>query len=416
MATLQETLSSYRTEQVSGHQGLLSKLSIDGKTYDIKDPAVEALAAAVETRLAAQEGKTWTAVTKGANDPKFATSVGQAADGSISVTYSNLRDTALTDTSETNKVVKGIAQSVDGVVTATMGQVAAGEVAFTPSTGFDSASTNVQAAVEDALAQALALKGTSSDASSADTIAAAKKYADEKVQELAGTDWTTQAATVKNIIDELSQSGVAGLDTIVDKLRGMTVPDTSTGAEPGATREATSVAEYVNTKIAEVNAANADGISALDAVVYGAGSNGTSATTDASTAATSFTNDTSNKVVVKVTEVDGKITGVDVKTNDVASAQALTTLDNAAVKSVNGETPTNGAVTLYAGDVALSSSDNTTVAAKLSTLDTTKANAAYISSASVNNWSAPTYASETLTWNSVATTVLVPGSGNLTNS
>ena len=412
MATLQETISSYRTTQVTGHQGLLSKLSIDGNLYDIKDPAVEALAAAIDTELTEIKGKTWTAVEKGNNDPKFATSVGQAADGSISVTYSNLRDTALTDTATTGQFITSVSQDVNGVVTTTKAGVDAVNVAFTPGNDFNSASTNVQAAIEDALVQAMALKGASTDLSSADTIAAAKKYADEKVQELAGTDWTTQAATVKNIIDELSQSGVAGLDTIVDKLRGMTIPDTSAGAEPGATREATSVAEYVNAKITEVNQQSADGISALDAVIYGAdGASGASGTA----ADTAYSGDTTHKVAVKVTEVDGKITVVDVKTNDIASAQALTTLDNAAVKSVNGATPTNGAVTLYAGNVALSSSDNTTVAAKLSTLDTTKANAAYINSASVNNWGAPTYASETLTWNAVATTVLVPGSGTLTN-
>ena len=413
MATLQETISSYRTTQVTGHQGLLSKLSIDGNLYDIKDPAVEALAAAVETRLAAQEGKTWTAVEKGNNDPKFATSVGQAADGSISVTYSNLRDTALTDTATTGQFITSVSQDINGVVTTTKAGVDAANVVFTPVNNFDSASTNVQAAIEDALAQAMELKGASTDLSSADTIAAAKKYADEKVQELAGTDWTTQAQKVSDIIKELEGTDAGNWATLADKLDNMLVPDTSAGAAEGATREATSVAEFVNQKITEVNAANAAGIADLDAIVYGA--DGAAGATGA-TATTNYSGDTTSKVAIKVTEVDGVITTVDVKTNDVASAQALTTLDNAAVKSVNGETPTNGAVTLYAGNVALSSSDNTTVAAKLSTLDTTKANAAYISSGSVNNWGAPTYASETLTWNAVATTVLVPGSGTLTNS
>ena len=420
MATLSEGLSSFRTTQATGHAGLLSKLQIGSSLYDIKDPAVEQLATLVEGRLSELEGKSWTAVSKGANDAKFATAVTQGTNGSISVTYGTIRDAALTDTSETNKVVKGIAQSVDGVVTATMGQVAAGEVAFTPGTGFESTSTTVQAAVEDALAKAMALKGTKAAGdTTAETIQGAKDYADAKVAELAGTDWTQAAHTVSEIIKELENSDTAGVwATMVDKMEGMSVSEKGQQGDPDyrAANANPTIVEYVTAAIEDVNAANTDGINALDAVVYGAGSNGTSATTDASTAATSFTNDTSNKVVVKVTEVDGKITGVDVKTNDVASAQALTTLDNAAVKSVNGETPTNGAVTLYAGNVALSSSDNTTVATKLTSLDTTKANAAYISNASINNWAAPSYGSETLTWNSTATTVLVPGSGNLTNS
>ena len=363
------------------------------------------------------ENKTWTPVNKGANDAKFATAVTQGTDGSITVTYGTIRDAALNDTSTTNQVVKGIAQTIDGVITPTMGQVAASEVAFTPGTDFATASTNVQAAIEDALAQAMALKGTKAATdTTAETIQGAKEYADAKVAELAGTDWTQAAHTVSEIIKELENSDTAGAwATMVDKLEGMSV------SEKGQTGDADyrpananpSVVEYVQAAIQDVNAANADGINALDAEVYGAGSNGTTATTDTANAASSFTNDTNNKVVVKVTEVDGKITAVNVKTNDVASAQALTTLDNAAVKSVNTKTPTNGAVTLYATDVAVSDSDTTKVSAALATLSSDKANKAAIATGSVNNWSVPTYASETLTWTNVATNVYVPGTGSL---
>lgn len=412
MATLSEQIQSWRTSADgqnsagNGHNGLLSKLSIAGSLYDIKDPAVEALAGLIETRLGTLENKTWTVVNKGANDAKFATSVSQDANGAVTVTYGTIRDAALADTSTTNQVVKGIAQSVDGVVTATMGQVAAGEVSFTPGTGFESTSTTVQAAVEDALAKAMALKGTSSDQSSAETIAAAKKYADEKVQELAGTDWTAQAQTVKDIIEELEGTDAGNWATLADKLDGMPVADATA---QGGTREATSVAEYVQAEIAKVNAANTQGIADLDAEVYGADGQAT----DAANAATSYANDTTHKVVVKVTETDGKITAVNVKTNDVASAQALTTLDNAAVKSVNTKTPTNGAVTLYATDVAVSDSDATKVSAALATLSSDKANKAAITTASVNNWGTPTYASETLTWTNVPTNVYVPAGGSL---
>lgn len=413
MATLQSVLETFRAGQVSGHQGLLSKLQIDSKLYDIKDPAVEALAAEIESRLSEQENKTWTVVAKGANDPKFATSVTQAADGSVSVIYSNLRDTALTDTAATGQFITSVSQDVNGVVTATKGSVDAANVSFTPGTGFESTSTNVQAAVEDALTKAMALKGTSSDASTAETIAAAKKYADEKVQELAGTDWTAAAHTVSEIIKELENSDTAGAwATMVDKLEGMSVSEKGTEGQEGyrPANANPSVVEYVQAAIQDVNAANAEGIADLDAIIYGAdgatGASGESATTN-------YAGDTTHKVAIKVTEVDGKITAVDVKTNDVASAQALTTLDNAAVKSVNTKTPTSGAVTLYAGDVALSGSDNTTIAAKLTSLDSTKANKAAIATGSVNNWATPTYSSETLIWNNTATSVYVPGTGSL---
>ena len=73
MATLSESLSSFRTTQNQGGNGLLSKLQIAGSLYNIKDPAVEELAGLIETRLGTLENKTWTAVNKRANDAKFAT-------------------------------------------------------------------------------------------------------------------------------------------------------------------------------------------------------------------------------------------------------------------------------------------------------------------------------------------------------
>ena len=72
--TLSTTLSTWRTAN-QHNAGLLSKLQIGSSLYDIKDPAVEALATEIESRLQAVEGKTWTAVSKDANAGKFATSV-----------------------------------------------------------------------------------------------------------------------------------------------------------------------------------------------------------------------------------------------------------------------------------------------------------------------------------------------------
>ena len=405
MGTLRENVGTYRNGN-QNNGGLLSKLQIGSTLYDIKDPAVEALADAIETRLSAVEGKTWTAVNKGAETKKFATVVEQDANGAITVTYDNLRDTALTDAATTGQFITSVSQDVNGVVTTTKGGVDAAHVAFTPDENFDEASTTVQSALEDALAKALALKGTSGDESSADTIAAAKKYAKELVDNLAGENWSDNAKKVQDIIKELEGTDAGNWATLADKLDGMPVEDSS--AE-GGHREAKSVAEYVQAEIAKVNAANSQGIADLDANVYGADGKAS----DTVNAENSYANDNSSKVVVKVTEEDGKITAVNVKTNDVASAQALTALDNTAVKSVNSKTATAGAVTLYASDVNLSDSDNTTIAAKLTSLDSAKANKAAIATGSVNNWSVPTYASETLTWTNVATNVYIPGTGSL---
>ena len=412
MATLRENVGTYRNGN-QNNGGLLSKLQIGTNLYDIKDPAVEALADAIETRLSAVEGKTWTAVNKGAETKKFATVVEQDANGAITVTYDNLRDTALTDAATTGQFITSVSQDVNGVVTTTKSGVDAANVVFTPDANFAVTSTTVQSALEDALAKALALKGTSGDESSADTIAAAKKYAEELVNNLAGENWSENAKKVQEIIEELGGEGNEW-STLVDKLKGMSVSEKGTQGQPGyrPANDDPTVLEYVQAAIEDVNATNAQGIADLDAVIYGddgaAGASGSAADEN-------YAGDTTHKVAIKVTEVDGKITAVDVKTNDVASAQALTTLDNKAVKSVNSKTPTAGAVTLYASDVNLSDSDNTTIAAKLTALSNDKANKSAISKGTITEWGTPQYTagSETLAWSSSSVSVFVPNSNNL---
>ena len=52
MATLTSTISTWRAANQgdgTGHAGLLSKLKINTALYDIKDPAVDALASAIDT-------------------------------------------------------------------------------------------------------------------------------------------------------------------------------------------------------------------------------------------------------------------------------------------------------------------------------------------------------------------------------
>lgn len=402
----------------TGHNGLLSKISIDGSLYDIKDPAVEQLATWVDSELTTLENKTVRSsdLIKAEGSGKFATSVTQTQDGQVTVTYDNIRSAALTDTAVTGQYVTSVSQGTDGQISLTRAGVSAANVTFDPtSTDFDSNSTDVQAALVDALTQALALKGTSSDLSSAETIAAAKKYADEKVAELAGQDWTQAAHTVSEIIKELENSDVAGSwATMVDKLEGMSVTAKGQSGDPDyrPANANPTVVEYVQAAIEDVNAANAEGIADLDAVVYGgSGSTGANGTTDATnTAGASYTNDSTSLVAVKVTEVDGKITAVDVKANDVAKASDLTTLDGTAVKSVNGQTPSNGAVTVTAAQIDLSGSDSTKVGTAISNLDSNKANKAAITTATVKDWTA-SYASEQLTWTSTNTSVYVPVTG-----
>ena len=83
---LKTLIQNWRGNTAGGNQlQLLSKLRIGDALYNIKDPAVEELAAQVETRLGAIESKTIreSALTKDASAGKFATSVTQGTDGQV---------------------------------------------------------------------------------------------------------------------------------------------------------------------------------------------------------------------------------------------------------------------------------------------------------------------------------------------
>lgn len=452
---LTENIAAWRAANQT-HQGLLSKIQIGSALYDIKDPAVEALATGIEARLATLEGHEWTAVTK-TSDAKFATSVTQDTTGAITVEYSNF--TGLTDTAVDGQFVSSVSQGTDGEITVTRTGISADKVAFSE-TGWNA--TGVQAAVLEALSKAI---GSQSDLSSADTINAAKKYADEAIAALAGQDWEENAKTVKQLIEEIenSENGNSWL-TAIDKLAGMSIDKTDASAadvveynehlagaikagdtltaeqatavnavasssytegqaisaadaaEYNATLQGAisagdnytdtnvSVKEYVDAKVAAAESAASGGISDLDAVVRG--------NLDTNDAVT-----TGHKVGVKVTEVDGVITDVTVVENDIASATgvaaAIAELSDESVKSVNGAT--GNAVTIYATDITLSNGSATSVSGALTSLDENKANKAAITGAQINNWAceyAATGASaETLIWTNTATDVYVPVSG-----
>ena len=367
--TLNTKITAWRSENQggNGHSGLLSKLTIDGSLYDIKDPAVDYLAQEVETRLSAIEGST-------------------------------IRETALNDTAVAGQFITSVSQGVDGQVSITRAGVNASNVTFDPTnTDFESTTTNVQAALVEALTKALALKGTSNDGASAETIAGAKAYADAAVQVLAGQDWSENAKKVQEIIAELenSENGNAW-STAIDKLAGLGIKtpavyytqeecdeyNTENSLSPGDDGYRTTsdiktpavyntVKDYVDSQVAAAESAASGGISDLDAVIY-SGSNGS---TDNATAATSYTNDTTSQVAIKLTETDGVITGIDIKTNDIASATDLTTANTA-----------------------------------ITALQTGKANKAALTTAQVNNWSA-SYLNENLTWTNTPATVYVPVSG-----
>jgi hypothetical protein len=446
----------------------MSLLTIDDKLYDIKDPAVEFLAEQVEARLSAIDSKTIrkTALSKDANASKFATEVTQGVDGQIAVTYGDAQTTDVQRTATPAVVGQAAEYYREGDNIPEGKQV--GDVktpAVDPQIAL-SGTTTEAALVELAIAIAVEklarengntdlanqLIGSSSDSSSADTINAAKKYADEAVAALAGQDWSQNAKKVQEIIAELenSENGNSWL-TAIDKLSGMSIANKVADAQDaieynekleGAIKAGTeltadqatavnaalvntsyaegqtispadsatyneklsghisvgqtfndtnvTVKEYVAAEIAKVNAANAQGIANLDAVVRGNLTNEDTVSTD-------------HKVGVKVTEEDGLITNVTVVENDIASATDLATL----ASDVESQAEVTAA--------ALTDLDTrlTTLGTTVGNIDlTVKANKAAITTATINNWSASYNAgSENLVWTNTQTTVYVPVSG-----
>lgn len=384
--TTKSQIESFRSSKDAGGQqatpveGLLSKLSIDGKLYSIKDPGVEKLAdlidttvASLDARIEGLEGHQFTEVTKDNNAGKFATGITQGTDGSISVTYENIRSEALTKGAGEGDFVTTITQGVDGQITATYGNVTADKVGLNPNltpTGWSGITT-----VQGALTKII---GASTDATTDITIEGAKKYAESLVNNLAGQDWTEQSKKVQDIIAELEGSdSTEAWTTLADKLKGLEITNASTGATSNA-----SVKEYVDAKVAEINAANSEGIASLNATVFSVGVN-----------ESEFTAATDN-VKVSVTEAAGKLTSVTVVTNDIASASSLTALSGEVVKSINGATPTNNNIVLDGSKLVVSSTNASTIAESIEATNTKLA-----SKIEVNNWTA-TYVTneEKLAW------------------
>lgn len=444
------TVSSNRSQ--AGN--LLSKLKIDNALYNIKDPDLELVAqnldanvTEIESRLNALGKKTeWTAVSKGDETKKYATAVEQGTNGAITVTYVNLRDAALTKANGTKKFATSVTQDVDGVVSVAYDDALTSDVKRTATTSDAThnglAATDLEAALQelDALLKSEAntratadtnLIGTSADAKTADTIWGAKNYAKDLVDTLAGTDWSQNAATVKDIIDELNSGEGANLNTLVDKLKGMTVTEKGTAGQPGyrqANNDPT-VIEYVQAAIEDVNAQSVEGISALDAEVNSTGGTNVSlhvSEVDGKITAVTVTDNTptaienaiktldsevtstdGTNVQVKVTETDGKITAVNITQDDTAK-------DSEVVKTVNSVPLTEGTndVTINGTNIKVGGSGTYatgTVEAAILDLTSSKANKNAIGTASVNNWESQYLSnSETLQWTNTATTVYVP--------
>lgn len=460
--TLSTVVQNWRTTNQSGtgHNGLLSKLKIGDNLYDIKDPAVEVLASAIETRLSEVEGKTIreSALEKANNAAKFATEVTQGTDGQISVTYGDAQTTDV-KRNATNAVAGSAAvlytseeaeayNTEHSLSSEDPGYVHEGDVktAAVPGQIALQGTTTEAALIE--IAQAIAAEQSARAAGDTAAEAAAKTYADQLIGNLAGENWAENAKKVKEIIEEIenSENGNAW-STAIDKLAGLGTPYTQeevdnhnaglTGAISTATEltadqaTALNAVPGVSVTYEATNHPSPEDAAKYNATLEGAWSTSTIKTPQtvkqyvdskvaaAESAASGGISDldavvrgnlelndtisTGHKVGVKVTEVDGLITDVTVVEDDIASASDLATLTSTV--------ETHSEVTA----AALVDLDNRldTVESSVTAIDlTVKANKAAITSDNINNWSA-TYDSstESLQWTNTITAVYVPVSG-----
>jgi len=334
MATLQEQISTYRSNTLAqgsqaGAQGWLSKLNIDNKLYYIKDLAVDTLARYVDTTISGVQTQitnatTFTGKTNAISGTQIITSLSQGTDGNIDYTVTDLYLDADHITSDAVAAITTGEKGVQGV------QVNA---------------TNVQDAIEE-LAKA---------------VKTAELNAIDKVNELAGTNWTQAAGTVQDIINELSQGGSA-LDTLVDKIRG----DFNYGAEGAQT---TDIKSYIDGEITRLSglvsdvSVTAEGDTLVNATVdetgrsvtVGATTNLTTAVSNANSALQTIGADGTLLTVGAKSGGDGAgtqgVAPTQKLTNAVAAAEsAVQTVDEAANETLidvvrNGTSVTVGATT-----------------------------------------------------------------------
>lgn len=156
------------------------------------------------------------------------------------------------------------------------------------------------------------------DAAAAAAQQAAENAAAELVNSLAGDNWAENAKTVKNIIDELSDSGNADFATFIDKVRGdYTYGNQGQQGVKGYIDE--KVANAINTAATNASASATGLINDLDATVS---DNYTEGSGDNPSAPTS------GHVGIKITEDNGKLTSVDILESDIASAATLSSVSS----------------------------------------------------------------------------------------
>lgn len=286
--------------------------------------AIDALAAAVDTLT----GHTWTAVTKPGDAGQFATSVTQGTDGSITVSYANVKSTDVKRDANQNDITGATVE--DALVTLKNAAAAAQSKANANETAIGTINGTGEGSISKAVSDAKSeLIGTGEGVWEADEVKTLTKLRDlikanaAKISTLQGVDDGT-AAKLEAIVNELKNAdgNVEGYDfanTLLDKF--LTLYGTPNNGEytvnSGKETTLQGIINAIETRITNVNNTLSGNLTStiegLDATVR-----------DQLTGADVL--ETGKHVGVKVVETNGKLTEVKVVEDNIASASDLTAL------------------------------------------------------------------------------------------
>lgn len=292
------------------------------KDKDNVKAAIDALATAVDTLT----GHTWAAVTKPGDAGQFATSIKQNTDGSIEVSYADVKSTDVKrDSAQQNSIagetVEAALETLKGKAEAAQAKADANERAIGVINGDGTGS--ISKAVSDAKSE---LIGTGEGVWEKDEVKTLTKLRDLikanalQISTLQGIDKDT-AAKLTAIVNELKTAGENGdfAGTLLDKF--LTLYGTPENGEysvnSGKQTTLQGIINAIETRITNVNNTLSGNLTStiegLDATVRGQ----LTANDEV---------DGNNHVGVKVVETDGKLTGVTVVEDNIASASDLTAL------------------------------------------------------------------------------------------
>ena len=292
------------------------------KGKDNVKAAIDALAAAVDTLNA----HVWTAVTKPGNAGQFATSVTQKTDGSITVSYADVKSTDVKRTTEQQNSIAGA--TVEAALETLKGKAkAAQDKADANATAIGVIKGTGEGSISKAVSDAKeALIGTGEGVWAADEVKTLTKLRDlikanaTQISTLQGVDKDT-AAKLTAIVNELKTAGENGdfAGTLLDKFLTLygTPTDGKYDVNGGKQTTLQGIINAIETRITDLNTSLSN---SLTSTIQGL---------DATQKDHLTVNDEvegNNHVGVKVVETDGKLTEVKVVEKDIASAASLTNL------------------------------------------------------------------------------------------